>query len=293
MDLQTENRIAAILMKEAAELRRQAEQDGVHAYLRQPNVRVRPNSRFITATVLGVQQANRAVEVNEMWSIRQKEQELDDMLKKRQRDRSMSNRSYREQEVDDRQKRKWSDESSSDRSYRDTDMDDRLKKGRSDESSSDRSYKDKRHADTERSSKRSNQQDSLVEEGLKDDEIENFLNSRVKRGRGAVGSRMDETGPYLPPRQDSNVEDLPFMGGVFRKERDRNAILGPEKPSHLVSWSSSEEESDDEKHYKAKKVKKASSSKRSKKHKSKEKSKDSKKKRRKEERRHKKHKKSS
>lgn len=58
MDLQTENRIAAILMKEAAELRRQAEQDGVHAYLRQPNVRGRPNSRFLTATVLGVQQGN-------------------------------------------------------------------------------------------------------------------------------------------------------------------------------------------------------------------------------------------
>lgn len=101
---------------------------------------------------------------------------------------------------------------------------------------------------------------------------------------------MDETGPYLPPRQDSNVEDLSFMGGVSRKERDRNAILGPQKPSHLVSWSSSEEESDDEKHNKGKNVKKASSSKHSKKHKPKEKSKDSKKKRRKEERRHRKHK---
>lgn len=290
MDLQTENRIAAILMKEAAELRRQAEQDGVNAYLRQPNVRGRPNSRFLTATVLGVQQANRAVEVNEMWRIRQKEQELDDRLKRRQRDRRSSDRSYREQEVDDRLKRKWSEESSSDRSYRDTDMDDRLRTRRSDESSSGRSYKDKRHADSERSSKRSNQQYSLVEEGLKDDEIENFLNSRAKRGRGAVGSRMDETGPYLPPCQDSNVEDLSFMGGVSRKERERNAILGPEKPTHLVSWSSSEEESDDKKYIKAKKVKKASSSNHSKKHKSKEKSKDSKKKRRKEEKRHRKHK---
>ena len=55
MDLETENRIAAILMKEAAELRRQAARDGVDAYLR-PNIRGRPNSRFLTATVLGVQQ---------------------------------------------------------------------------------------------------------------------------------------------------------------------------------------------------------------------------------------------
>lgn len=122
--------------------------------------------------------ANRSVEVNEMWRIRQKEQELDNRLKGRQRDPSSSDRSYREQEADDRLKRKWSDESSSDRSYRDTDIDDRQKKKRSEESSSGRSYKDKTHSDSERSSKRSNQQYSLVEEGLKDDEIENFLNSR-------------------------------------------------------------------------------------------------------------------
>ncbi|KAM1256236.1 hypothetical protein ACFX1Q_030385 [Malus domestica] len=73
MDLETENRIAAILMREAAELRRQADKEGVHAYLQQPKTRFRPNSRFLSATVRGVQQANRAVEVNEMWRLRQKE----------------------------------------------------------------------------------------------------------------------------------------------------------------------------------------------------------------------------
>lgn len=56
MDLETENKIAAILMREAAELRRQADKEGVHAYLLQPKVRGRPNSRFLTATVRGVQQ---------------------------------------------------------------------------------------------------------------------------------------------------------------------------------------------------------------------------------------------
>ncbi|KAH0910411.1 hypothetical protein HID58_033732 [Brassica napus] len=55
MDLETENRIASVLLREAAELRRQAEKDGVRAYLEKPNVRHRPNSRFLTATVLGVQ----------------------------------------------------------------------------------------------------------------------------------------------------------------------------------------------------------------------------------------------
>ncbi|CAI0550207.1 unnamed protein product, partial [Linum tenue] len=57
MDLETENRIAAMLLREAAELRRQAEKEGVRAYLEKPTVRARPNSRFLTATVLGVQQA--------------------------------------------------------------------------------------------------------------------------------------------------------------------------------------------------------------------------------------------
>ncbi|CAH2054718.1 unnamed protein product [Thlaspi arvense] len=56
MDLETENRIASVLLREAAELRRQAEREGVRAYLEKPNVRYRPNSRFLTATVLGVQQ---------------------------------------------------------------------------------------------------------------------------------------------------------------------------------------------------------------------------------------------
>lgn len=56
MDLETENRIAAILLKEAAELRREAQKEGALAYLREPTVRSRPNSRFLTATVRGVQQ---------------------------------------------------------------------------------------------------------------------------------------------------------------------------------------------------------------------------------------------
>lgn len=56
MDLETENRLAALLMEEARRLRLEAEKEGVHVYLHQPNVRGRPNSRFLTATVLGVQQ---------------------------------------------------------------------------------------------------------------------------------------------------------------------------------------------------------------------------------------------
>lgn len=56
MDLETENRLATMLMEEARRLRLQAEKEGVGIYLHQPKVRGRPNSRFLTATVLGVQQ---------------------------------------------------------------------------------------------------------------------------------------------------------------------------------------------------------------------------------------------
>lgn len=259
MDLETENRIAAILMKEAAELRRQAEKEGVNAYLRKPNFRGRPNSRFLTATVLGVQQSNRAVEVNEMWRVRQKEIELDDRLKGRSRDNS-----------------------SSDRSNRDSDDSQR--------------HTNKRHSCGERSasvpcssSKRViediENHYSREDEGLKDDEIDEFLHSRVKRGRGAVGSRMDEAGPYLPPVPHSKEKLLESPDEGENERWERRVILGPEKPSSLKPCDSSEEESFQDKRKKADRV--ASSKRHSRKHKSKEKSRDKKKKKKREEKRHK------
>lgn len=234
MDLETENRIAAILLKEAAELRRQAQQEGALAYLRKPTVRGRPNSRFLTATVRGIQQANRAVEVNEMWRVRQKELELDDRLKGKPRDEG----SYVKGEGDrvtsrSRSKRRDSDPSCS---------------------SSKISYEDHHSRDND---------------GLRDEEIEKFLHSRVKRGRGSIGSRMDETGPYLP--QSSVIPD--------DNEGQHRVVVGPEKPS---SWKASEPSEDESDNNEQKRLKKASSGgskkKHSRKHKSKEKLRDKKRK---------------
>ncbi|KAK8513064.1 hypothetical protein V6N12_030470 [Hibiscus sabdariffa] len=171
MDLETENRIAAILLKEAAELRRQAEQDGIHVYLQQPKVRSRPNSRFLTATVRGVQQANRAVEVNEMWRVRQKELELNDRLKAISKDDSAHNSSH----VD------------SNLSYRSTN----------------RRHESNVTASCSSSKRIAEGSYSREDGGLRDEEIDEFLQSRVKRGRGSIGSRMDETGPYLPANSES------------------------------------------------------------------------------------------
>ncbi|KAL2539630.1 hypothetical protein Adt_00608 [Abeliophyllum distichum] len=243
MDLQTENRIAAILLKEAAELRRQAEKEGMHAYIRQPTVRSRPNSRFLTATVLGVQQANRAVEVNEMWQLRQKEIELDNRL------RGTRNGSSRG------------------RSGRDL--------SNTSTSTSRECYDNESHASDSCSSKKrvTRENHPVEDDGLKDDEIEEFLHARIKRGRGAVGSRMDETGPYLPCSPNSKQKKSGCPDEELRKNR---VLLGPQKPFSLKS--------DDESFQDTKKKAKTGSRKsHPRKHNSKEKSKDKKRKRRREE----------
>lgn len=228
MDLETENRVAAILMREAAELRRQAEKEGVDAYLRHPKVRGRPNSRFLTATVLGVQQANKAVEVNEMWRVRQKELELDDRLRGKSREGNNGSGSRRgfKPSTDFSHDIPSSSSPSSKRDYEDCDL-------------------------------RENQ-------GLKDEELEEFLHSRTKRGRGAVGSRMDETGPYLAPCNETH-SSWPTSSNVT----DRHVVYGPEKPNSLRSDGSSEEDSDSDRR---KRSKRSSHKQHSKDHKSKHKS---------------------
>ncbi|XP_059431714.1 uncharacterized protein LOC132165248 [Corylus avellana] len=249
MDLETENRIAAMLMREAAELRRQADKEGVRVYLRQPKARFRPNSRFLTATVLGVQQANRAVEVDEMWRARQKEQELDDRLKGRSRDGSSGGSSHR------------------------------------DHNSASPSKRPPINVNDASASCSSNERVYESGDSREDEELEKFLHSRVKRGRGGVGPRMDETGPYLPPCPDSR-EELSTSPDVWK----RHMVYGPEKPSSLKTYDSSEEELHKEKQKKRKKVRSVSSDKQhSRKHRSKDKSMD-KKKKSKDEKRNKHHK---
>ncbi|KAL9243995.1 hypothetical protein vseg_017818 [Gypsophila vaccaria] len=248
MDLETENRIASILLKEASELRRQAQQEGVLAYLHKPTVRGRPNSRFLNATIRGIEQANRVVEVNEMWRARQKELEMDGRSK-----------SWRRDDVS--------------RASRDTDTDLSRSRGKRLDSN-----------DACSSSKRSYEDHHLREDSsLKDEELEEFLQSRAKRGRGSVGPRMDETGPYLAPLSESHDRSCTFSDYIH-DERPRQVYLGPERPSSLKR----REYSDDESEAKRKRSKNSSSGGSKKRAPKKHKSKDrDKKKRKKEKRRHK------
>ncbi|KAG2306775.1 hypothetical protein Bca52824_026523 [Brassica carinata] len=61
------------------------------------------------------------------------------------------------------------------------------------------------------------------DEGLGDDEIEYFLQSRNKRGRGSVGRRMDETGPYLPTEK---VDQLQSSDTRERKSGESHSGYG-------------------------------------------------------------------
>ncbi|PUV26693.1 hypothetical protein GQ55_J001300 [Panicum hallii var. hallii] len=73
------------------------------------------------------------------------------------------------------------------------------------------------------------------EDGLKEDEIERFLHSRVKRGRGAIGSRMDEPGPYLD--SSSRCHENGPSPDIRLEEKWERRVQGPEKPLFLRSKS--------------------------------------------------------
>ncbi|KAL3538752.1 hypothetical protein ACH5RR_002118 [Cinchona calisaya] len=169
-------------------------------------------------------------------------------------------------------------------------LDDRLR-GKIREGSSGRSYRTiresgrsgKRQFDIEEDASPSCSLRKRDDEGLRDDEVEEFLRSRMKRGRGAVGSRMDETGPYLLSCEDAGERQLVLPEVEQREGSEKRLVLGPEKPSSLWFSESSEESSLLEEQ---KNTKKAGSSKQcSRKHRSKDKSRDKEKKKSREEKR--------
>ncbi|XP_078162012.1 G patch domain protein isoform X2 [Carex rostrata] len=154
----------------------------------------------IDRLIVGFCFANRAVEVDEMWRAREKERELETKHRSRSKERS-----------------KYHSESS---------------KG----SSSHRSEHEKGNQVTSCSSRNPDRSDCYSDEdrsGLQDDEIEQFLRSRVKRGRGEIGSRMDEPGPYL-----TSMHHVDYCSNVRGEDKQKRRALGPEKPLFLKSSSS-------------------------------------------------------
>ncbi|KAF3624382.1 hypothetical protein T459_19558 [Capsicum annuum] len=155
-----------------------------------------------------VEKANRAVEVNEMWKLRQKELELENRLNRKSADKKSD--TCHSFSVLERRSRERCDTDSG----------------------------------TSRSKKREVEDShSCEEEGLGDAEIEEFLHLRIKRARGTVGSRMDEAGPYLPSSPDPREKESASPNMKLSKVHRYHAVIGPEKPDWLNSTVSSENES--------------------------------------------------
>ncbi|CAN6929428.1 unnamed protein product, partial [Brassica oleracea] len=168
MDLETENRIASVLLREAAELRRQAEKDGARAYIEKPNVRHRPNSRFLTATVLGVQQLCDILLFVEAIAAQEQENER---LKRKSREESSSSSSSSQMKQS---------------------------------SSFSKRSLDKRCSSINEERKITHQ--SSLDKRFFLHLLSLFVNDRNKRGRGSVGPRMDETVPYLPTEKVDQLQ---------------------------------------------------------------------------------------
>ncbi|CAM6030896.1 unnamed protein product [Sphagnum balticum] len=182
MNADTERRLAAMIEEEAAVLRKQADRDGVAAYLAKPVVKARPNRQFLSAMVRSVEQSNRIVEVNDMWRLRSVELEYENQRARRRKESFRGMSAAREMTADRR-------DSNGESSQKDT-----------------FGYDDR---------------------GLNDEDLEHFLQSRVKRGRGAVGSRMDEPGPYL-----QGAQPIP---DTRQKEDWEDRIAGPVAGPLLMS----------------------------------------------------------
>ncbi|CDY71888.1 BnaAnng39170D, partial [Brassica napus] len=192
MDLETENQIASVLLRKAAELRRQAEKDGVRAYLEKPNVRHRPNSRFLTATVLGVQQS---VETNEMWKAQEQENER---LKRKSREESSSSSSQMKRSSSFSKRsldKKCSSINEERKITHQSPLDKRLYLDDDDEFFSPITVYICLFAIA-----------SVTFSFLH--LLSLFVNDRNKRGRGSVGPRMDETVPYLPTEKVDQLQKV-------------------------------------------------------------------------------------
>ncbi|KAG2312241.1 hypothetical protein Bca52824_023798 [Brassica carinata] len=121
--------------------------------------------------------ANRAVETNEMWKARELENER---LKRKSREESSSSSSQMKRSS----------------SFSKRSLDKRCSSINDERKITHQSSLDKRlYLDDD-------------DEGLGDDEIEYFLQSRNKRGRGSVDPKMDETGSYLTTEKVDQLQSF-------------------------------------------------------------------------------------
>lgn len=247
MDSQTQAQLAALIMRDMQQLKERAERksvcwhaaavvccchrctgscppahtlpfatragEGVTAYLSRPVQRERPNQRFLVNTLKSVQQANRRAEEEEMWAQRaaQREREAHEHKETRGRQRVHN----------------WERDGSQRRHSR--------SRGSSRSRAQRSSHNDDGSGATAAvapvpapgpAAAGVEEQGQLDEGGLGDEAVAAMLAARRPRGRGALGSRMDEAGPYAqaPGGQELENEDVVVI---------RRIPVGPSRPEWL------------------------------------------------------------
>ncbi|CAK0784424.1 hypothetical protein CVIRNUC_007628 [Coccomyxa viridis] len=187
----TEAQLAEFIMHDVSALAGNAGDQGVLAYARKPVHRERPNERFLQGTIRSVAFANRKAEEDEMWNHRK---------------RRLATSRDPPRHGDMRSKAMMSDSQSS--------GEDRAR-GSASESSG--------------NSNRGNEAPrSAATAGMSDEQLARMLTRKRIRGRGGIGSRMDEAGPFLDP---SAAADADLLEEDSRRQHARPA--GPERPSWL------------------------------------------------------------
>ncbi|GAQ89112.1 hypothetical protein KFL_004880070 [Klebsormidium nitens] len=255
-----------MLADEASQLRQAAGFQGYSAFLQKPVLRARPNKQFLAATVRSVESANRMAQVSEMWHQRQKElSEEEGSGRKargsgaagRRKDSGTSGKDSSRRGATIKLKSPLNTEA--ERAVREDGRQENHAKGRhkgfpqergngsedetpSEDDSDVSGFSGERpaarvHRRRRQSIERS--QHALENEGEQigpsaagegDDaqevELDEFLHSRKKRGRGAVGSRMDEPGPFAAAMGGDEIDDRGTSARV-------PIVLGPQLPAEL------------------------------------------------------------
>lgn len=224
-----ESVLAELIERDVQQLTERALDQGVTAYLQQPIHRVKPNERFLQTTIRNVAGSNRREQEARMWEAHRSHRRLTS---------PQLNRHQLHGQLLPEQPDHMLRLSPSEDRLRSSECE-RFGAAESPEGSSGRSSHSCRGA-CERPSSREHVREEVT--GMGEHEVAAMLGSRRVKGRGAVGSRSDEPGPYLPRSQ--------VTSGWHDEYRDQDTAslkrpLGPLIPEWLRQRSVAAHESDE------------------------------------------------
>lgn len=180
-----ESVLAELIERDVQQLTERALDQGVTAYLERPVHRVRPNERFLQATIRNVAGSNRREQEAQLWEAHRSHQRLLNYRRLGSGQREIRLPSGGSEYMQQQQ------HASSGARHR------RRRRDDADKSSgpTDCSNSESSGAGSVPSSSHGN---TCQDGGMGIHEMEAMLGARRVKGRGAVGSRAEEPGPYLP-----------------------------------------------------------------------------------------------